>query len=302
MADSQVDRGGLAAAISAYTIWGFMPLFFKQLAGVPAIETIAHRVIWAVPLLLIIMAFRQQLQEFWGAFSHWATLRWMIVSAALISANWLVFVYAVNNGQILASSLGYYLNPLVNIMLGMVFLGERLNKSQWFAVTIAVLAVLVLAAGSLSTAWISITLACSFGVYGLVRKMAPVGAIPGLAIETILLMPIAFSASYYFAQLPAHTGWGSSTPITLWLIAGGAITAIPLLLFATAARLLPYSIMGFIQYIGPTISLLLAILLYNEPLSGPRAISFGLIWIALAVFSWDLWRRMRASSRVRAAN
>jgi chloramphenicol-sensitive protein RarD len=296
MADSRIDRGGLAAAIAAYTIWGFMPFFFKQLVNVPAIEVIAHRVIWAAPFLLIIMAFRQQLQEFWSGFSHWATLRWMIVSAALISINWLVFVYSVNAGQILASSLGYYLNPLVNIMLGMVFLGERLNKSQWIAVMIAILAVLVLAAGSLSTAWISITLACSFGVYGLVRKMAPVGAIPGLAIETILLMPVALSASYYFAQVPAHNGWGSSTSITLLLIAGGMLTAIPLLLFATAARKLPYSIMGFIQYIGPTISLILAIVLYNEPLSGPRAISFGLIWIALAVFSWDLWRRMRVEA------
>jgi chloramphenicol-sensitive protein RarD len=293
MADPRIDRGGLLAAIGAYVIWGFMPLFFKQMAGVPAVEIIAHRVIWAVPLLIIILTFRQQLQECWAAFSRWTTLRWMIVSAALISVNWLVYVFAVNNGQILAASLGYYLNPLVNIMLGTVFLGERLNRIQWIAVAIAVMAVLVLAAGSLSTAWISISLAFSFGIYGLLRKMAPVGAVPGLTIETILLMPIALAAAAYFAQLPAHTGWGSSASTSYLLIAGGAITAIPLLLFATAARRMPYSIIGFIQYIGPTIQLILAITLYHEPLSGPRAISFGLIWIALTLFSWDMWQQMR---------
>jgi chloramphenicol-sensitive protein RarD len=291
--NQRIDRNGLAAAIGAYFIWGFMPLFFKQLSGIPAIEIISHRIIWAVPVLIVIMAFRKQLRECWAAISKWASLRWLLVSAILISVNWLVYVFAVNNGQILAASLGYYLNPLVNILLGTVFLKETLNRTQWIAVAIAFVAVLVLAVGSLSTLWISLTLACSFGVYGLVRKMAPVGAIPGLAIETMLMFPIALTTAYYYTAQTIDLGWGSSVGISTLLVASGVITAIPLLLFAIGARSMPYSIIGFIQYIGPTIQLILAITLYNEVVSGPRAISFALIWGALIIFSWDMWRQLR---------
>jgi chloramphenicol-sensitive protein RarD len=290
----RIDRASLAAAVSAYFIWGFMPLFFKQLAGVPAIEIISHRIIWAVPLLLLIMAFRKQLGECWAAMAKWASLRWLLVSALLISINWLVYVFAVNSGQILAASLGYYLNPLLNILLGTVFLKERLNRTQWTAVAIALVAVAVLAVGSLSTLWISLTLACSFGFYGLIRKLAPVGAIPGLAIETMLMFPIALGTAYIYASQQMATGWNSAVSISLLLVAGGAITAIPLLLFAIGARGMPYSIMGFIQYIGPTIQLITAVFLYNEVVSGARAISFALIWIALSLFSWDMWRLFRA--------
>ncbi len=272
-----------------------MPLFFKQLGGVPAVEIIAHRVIWAVPLLLLIMAFRRQLDELRKALSSFATLRWMILSAVLISINWLVYVWAVNSGLILAASLGYYLNPLLNILVGTLFMGEKLNRTQWAAVAIAVVAVAVLAAGALGTLWISLTLAASFCAYGVVRKFAPVGAIPGLAIETILLMPIAFGAAFWLAKAEGVRGWGSDLSTMILLAAGGAITAIPLLLFATAARRMNYSIMGFIQYIGPTIQFILAIFLYNEPLSGARLASFLLIWAALAVFSLDAIRRMRTN-------
>ena len=288
-----IDRGALLAAIGAYFIWGFMPLFFKQLGGVPAVEIIAHRVIWAVPLLIIIMAFRRQLAEFWAAITSLATLRWMLLSAVLISINWLVYVWAVNNELILAASLGYYLNPLLNILVGTVFLNERLNRTQWIAVAIAVSAVAILAVGAIGTLWISLTLAASFCGYGVVRKFAPVGAIPGLAIETILLMPAAFGAAFWFAQVSNVRGWGSDSATMLLLAAGGAITAVPLLLFATAARRMSYSVMGFIQYIGPTMQFILAIFLYQEALSGARLISFVLIWVALSIFSWDAVRRMR---------
>ncbi len=287
-----LDRLGLASAIGAYGIWGFMPLFFKQLAGVPALEIISHRVIWALPLLILIMALRAQLGEFRGAITSWTTLRWMLVSALFVSTNWLLYVWAVNSGQILAASLGYFLNPLLNILLGTTFLGERLNRTQWIAVGIALSGVIVLAIGAFGTLWISLILAGSFAVYGLIRKMAPVGSVPGLAIETTLLLPIALGAAYYFSVQPAHPGWGSEMRISLLLIAGGAITAIPLLLFATAARRMPYSVIGFIQYIGPTITLLLGVFVYHEVLSGARLLSFILIWTALAVFSWDGVRRM----------
>jgi chloramphenicol-sensitive protein RarD len=295
------DRGALLAAFGAYFLWGFMPLFFKQLAGVPAIEIIAHRVIWAVPVLLIIMAFRRQLAEFWSAISAIKTLRWMMLSAVLISVNWLVYVWAVNNDLILAASLGYYLNPLLNVLVGTVFLKEQLNRTQWIAVAIAVIAVAVLAAGSLGTLWISLSVSASFCAYGVVRKFAPVGAIPGLAVETVLLMPVALGAAYWYSHTdPAH-GWGSDTRTMLLLAASGAITAVPLLLFATAARRMSYSALGFVQYIGPTLQFLLAIFLYNEPLSGARMISFMLIWIALAVFSVDALGRMRTPQTAPAA-
>ena len=199
----------------------------------------------------------------------------------------------------LYSAFVWGINPLVNILLGTVFLKETLNRTQWIAVGIALVAVLVLAIGSLSTLWISMTLACSFGFYGLIRKMAPVGAIPGLAIETMLMLPIAMSVAYYFAAQPMAMGWGSAVGTSTLLAAGGVITAIPLMLFAIGARRMPYSIIGFIQYIGPTIQLFLAIILYNEVVSGTRAISFALIWAALILFSWDMWRQYRGQNAVK---
>jgi chloramphenicol-sensitive protein RarD len=271
-----------------------MPLFFKQLAGVPFVEIIAHRVIWAVPLLLIIVAVRRQLHETWQALSAWSTLRWMLVSAVFISANWLIYVFAINSGHILAASLGYYFNPLLNIVLGTLFLGERLNRLQWVAVGIAGIAAVVLAYGALDTMGISLSIAASFCLYGFVRKLAPVGAVPGLTIETILLWPIAMGVAYYYSRHPGNLNWGSDNHTTLLLVAGGAITAIPLLLFATAARRMAYSTLGFIQYIGPTIQFLLGVFLYKEQLSGPRILAFILIWSALALFSYDAIKRMRA--------
>lgn len=271
-----------------------MPVFFKQLAAVPAVEIIAHRIIWAVPLLLVIMAFRRQLREYLGVLANWNLLRWMLASGALISVNWLVYVWAVNSGHILAASFGYYLNPLLNILAGTVFLRERLSNTQKMAVAVAVAGVIVMgASGAIDTLWIGLSLAASFCAYGLVRKMAPVGAVPGLAVETTLLLPIAMAAAFWFAWGSPHPGWGNNPQTTWLLVAGGAITAIPLLLFATAARRMSYSALGFIQYLAPTLQFLCGVLLYGEPLSTARLISFGLIWLALAIFSWDGIRRMR---------
>lgn len=258
----------------------------------PALEIIAHRVMWAVPFLLVIMAARRQLREYWSALVHWATLRWMLVSATLISVNWLIYVWAVNGGQILAASLGYFLNPLLNILLGTVFLNEKLNRVQWTAVGVAAAGVAVLATGALDTLWISLSLAGTFGLYGLVRKLAPTGAVPGLGVETSLLLPVALVGAWWFAGDPSP-GWGSDGYTSFILAAGGAVTAVPLLLFATAARRMPYSVLGFIQYIGPSIQFLLGVFVYGETLSGARLVCFVLIWAALAIFSWDALRRMR---------
>ena len=291
-----LDRIGLGAAIGAYTAWGFMPVFFKQLAAVPSLEIIAHRVIWAVPLLIAIMAFRKQLGEYRDALSQWKLLRWMLASAALISVNWLIYVWAVNNGQILAASFGYYLNPLFNIMMATIFLKEELNRTQLVAVGVAALGVVVMGAGSIDTLWIGISLAASFCAYGLVRKFAPVGAVPGLAIETSLILPVAMAGAFWFAYSGPHPGWGSDPDTTWLLVAGGAVTAIPLLLFATAARRMSYATQGFIQYLAPTIQFLCGVLLYDEPLTGARLFSFVLIWVALAIFCWDGLRRMRTAA------
>lgn len=281
--------------MGAYTIWGFLPAFFKQVSAVPALEIIAHRVAWAVPFLLVIMALRGQLAEYRAALSGWVTLRWMLVSAALISVNWLIYVWAVNGGQILAASLGYFLNPLLNILLGTLFLGERLNRIQWMAVGIASLGVAILAIAAFDTLWISLSLAASFGLYGLVRKLAPTGAVPGLGVETTLLLPLALAGMAWFAR-DAVPGWGSDSYQDFILMAGGAVTAIPLLLFATAARRMPLSILGFIQYVGPSIQFLLGVLVYHEELSAVRLACFILIWGALALFSWDVIARIRASA------
>jgi chloramphenicol-sensitive protein RarD len=290
--EERLDRVGLATAFGAYFIWGFLPVFFKQVEGVPPIEIIAHRVAWAVPFLLVIMALRKQLGEYRAALTNWDSLRWMLVSAALISVNWFIYVWAVNSGHILAASLGYFLNPLLNILLGTLFLKESLGRTQWVAVGIASVGVAILAVAALGSLWISVSLAASFGIYGLVRKLAPTGAVPGLGVETTLLLPLALGGIWWFSMDTAP-GWGSNDYTDFILVAGGAVTAIPLLLFATAARRMPYSVLGFIQYVGPTIQFLLGYFVYNEELSGVRLACFGLIWLALAVFSWDALRRMR---------
>ncbi len=291
----RIDRVGLASAIGAYTAWGFMPVFFKQLDKVPALEIIAHRVIWAVPLLWLIMALRRQLGEYVSALASWPLLRWMLASAALISVNWLIYVWAVNNQHILAASFGYYLNPLMNMLVGTLVLKERLNQTQIMAVGIAALGVAVMGAGALDTLWISLSLAASFCAYGLVRKIAPIGAVPGLAVETSLILPVAVAGAFWYVLQGPHPGWGADTRTTWLLAAGGAVTAFPLLLFATAARRMSYSALGFVQYLAPTLQFLCGVLLYGEALTGARMVSFVLIWAALAVFSWDAIRRIRTA-------
>ena len=271
-----------------------MPIFFKQISHVPAFEIVAHRVVWAIPLLLAIMAFRQQLVEYISVLRSWKMLRWMVLSAILISTNWLVYVWAVNSGQILATSLGYYLNPLLNVALGTIFLSEKLSRRQWIAVGLAVVAVAILAVGAFSTLWISLTVAGSFCLYGFVRKLAPVGAVPGLAVETTVLLPVSMFAAYWFAFQPDSSGWTGDTETMLYLVVGGAMTAMPLLFFAVAARKLDYSLLGFIQYIGPTIQFLVAIFLYGEELDEARLLAFALIWAGLILFSSDAFRKKPA--------
>lgn len=294
-------EGGLPYALAAYGIWGFVPLFFKLLSSVPPVEVLAQRIVWSLPLCFLIMAFRRQIGEYLAVLRDWKVLRLLLASSVLIAVNWLVYIYSIFTDHVLAASLGYYLNPLVNVMLGMVFLGERLSRMQMLAVVIAGVGVAILLAGALDTLWISLTLALTFGIYGLLRKVAPVGSLPGLSVETtVLLLPSLAVAGYYLAAGDGR-GFGSENSISLLLMAGGVVTAVPLLLFATAARRMSYAALGFVQYMAPTIQFLLSLFIFNEPLKPVQLACFLLIWVSIAVFSFDMWRKMRADRMIEIA-
>ena len=295
------DQGGLPYALGAYAIWGFVPLFFKLLTSVPPVEVLAQRIVWSLPLCFVIMAFRRQIGDYLAGLKDWRTLRMLLASSLLIAVNWLVYIFAVFTDHVLAASLGYYLNPLVNVVLGMVFLGERLSRLQALAVTIAGIGVAILLAGALDTLWISLTLALSFGTYGLIRKTAPVGSLPGLAIETTLLLPISLAAAAYYVWIGDGRGFGTDFHISWLLAAGGVVTAVPLLLFATAARKMSYAALGFVQYLAPSLTFLLSLFVFDEPLKPAQLACFVLIWTSIAVFSFDMWRKMRAERMMPAA-
>lgn len=292
---------GLPYALGAYAIWGFVPLFFKLLETVPPVEVLAQRILWSLPLCFVIMAFRRQIGEYLAALKDWRVLRLLLASSLLIALNWLVYIHAVFTDHVLAASLGYYLNPLVNVLLGMIFLGERLSRLQAVAVVIAAIGVAILLAGALDTLWISLTLALSFGTYGLIRKVVPVGSLPGLAIETTLLLPLSAAAAGYYLWIGDGRGFGADVETSWLLAAAGVVTAVPLLLFATAARRMSYAALGFVQYLAPSIAFLLGLFVFNEPLKPAQLFCFLLIWISIAVFSFDMWRKMRAERMVAVA-
>lgn len=285
---------GLPQALGAYLIWGFVPVYFKLLSDVPPVEVVAQRILWSIPLLLVIMYFRQQLAEYAAIFRHKAHLRNLLASATLIAINWLIYIWAISTDHILAASLGYYLNPLVNVLLGRMFLGERLRPMQLVAVAVAALGVAILIGDALDTLWVSVSLACSFGLYGLIRKITPVGSVPGLAVETTLLAPLSLVAVFWFVS-NGTGGFGDDLPTSGLLILAGAVTALPLLLFATAARRMSYASLGFVQYLAPSIAFLLGVFVYNEPLSTTKLACFVLIWVSIAIFCVDALRNYRAA-------
>lgn len=280
-------RQGLIAVIAAFLIWGLLPLYLKPMHAVPALQIMAHRLLWCCLFVIAWMAARGGLSGIGAALAKPATRYRLMASAVLISVNWLVYVWGVNSGHVVETSLGYFINPLVNVLLGVAVLHERLNRAQWSAVALAGAAVVWLTWISGAPPFIALTLALSFSTYGLIRKTVAVDAITGLATETLLIAPIA---ALYLGWLALH-GSGAlghaGTLIDVMLIAGGLVTAVPLALFAFGARLIPYSTVGLVQYIGPTMQLLLGVFLYHEPFSQQRAIGFGLIWLALAIYAGD---------------
>ncbi|OBV11535.1 EamA family transporter RarD [Erythrobacter dokdonensis] len=288
---------GLVPAIGAYVIWGFLPLYLLLVKTVPPFEFVGWRIIWTLPLCLLIVLVRRQLPELLVALRSPRALVALLASAILIAVNWLVYVWAIMEGQVYAASIGYYLNPLINVLLGTLLLGERLSRRQWLAVGVAGAAVALLAAGAITSLWISLTLGFSFGLYGLVRKQVSVGSLPGLTIESaILLLPASVIAAWY-ASGPQGSSFGQDAWLSLIIIFSGVVTAVPLLLFAIAARRMDYSSLGFIQYLAPTIVFILGLTVFRQPLEPVKLVSFMLIWIAVAIFVTDLLSKRRAARR-----
>lgn len=278
---------GLMAVVCAFLIWGLLPLYLKPMSSVPALQIMSHRLLWCCVFVMSWLAWRGQLGNVRAALSDRATLLRLFLTALLISCNWIVYVWGVNSGHVLETSLGYFINPLVNVLLGVLLLKERLNRPQWTAVGFAFLGVAWLTFQTGKLPWIALSLALSFGLYGLIRKVVKVDAIAGLGAETLLIAPFA---AIYLAWLEiAGTGAFGNTTLTIdiMLFAGGLVTAIPLALFAFGARLIPYSTVGLIQYIGPTMQLFLGIFLYHEPFTQTRAIGFAMIWMALVIYAGD---------------
>jgi chloramphenicol-sensitive protein RarD len=275
-------RGGLVFGLMAYALWGILPLYFKAIATVPPFDIVAHRVLWSLPFLAVLVAVSRGWPKVREAVAHQRTVGILLVTALLIGGNWLLYVYAVTSDHILAASFGYYLNPLANVLLGRFVLNERLGRLQWTAVAIAAAGISVLAAGALGQLWISLTLCISFALYGLLRKVVTADAMTGLAIETAILFPLAI-AWLGGRALAAQPVIGTNGMETGLLVLAGIVSTTPLLLFTAAARRLQYSTLGMLQFIAPTLQFAIAVF-YGEPFTRAHAIAFGAIWIAVALF------------------
>ena len=286
-------RRGFAFGVAAYGLWGILPIYFKAIAAVSAVDIVAHRVLWSLPFLALLLFVSRGWGEVAQTIRDRRTMRLLFVTSVLIAVNWLLYVYAVTSGHILAGSLGYYLNPLVNVVLGRFILNERLSWLQWSAVAIAAAGIMALIGGALDQLWISLSLAGSFATYGLLRKIASVEAVAGLAIETALLFPLA-AAWLVWRLASGAPSLGSNGTETMLLVLAGIVSTTPLLLFTGAARRIPYSTLGMLQFLAPTLQFLLAVLVYGEAFGTAHAIAFGAIWAALTLYVIALVRAPRA--------
>jgi chloramphenicol-sensitive protein RarD len=291
---------GIFFAALAYTAWGLFPIYFKSLQGVPPLEILMHRIVWALGFLIIVLTVRRQWAWVPQVLKQPKILASFAASASLLSINWFIYIWSVNNGHVVDSSLGYFITPLVNVLLGYVLLKERMRVGQWAAIVLAAGGVLWLTWQAGHLPWIGLALAFSFGGYGLLRKTAALGALEGLSLETILLFPIALT---YLAVLAVqgHNTFLQAPATTQSLLAvAGPLTAVPLLLFAAGARRIKMSTLGLLQYIAPTLQLLIGVVLYGEPFGGGRQIGFFIIWTALALYSAEgLWQAWNARSEQR---
>ncbi|MGH8193808.1 MAG: EamA family transporter RarD [Woeseiaceae bacterium] len=295
--DEDRTRNGLIAALIAYTTWGFMPIYFKIVSAVPAAEVLAHRIVWAVPFGALIVALRRQWPEVKRALGERRTFGFLALAAVFIAINWFGYILAVQSGNIFQASLGYYINPLMYVAIGVWFLHERLRTPQTLAVALAAIGVAVLTVSGGQFPVIALTLATSFTIYGVIRSQIAIGGMPGLFIETLVLFPLA-GGYMGWLMVRGASAFGTHDPgMAGLLLLAGPLTAVPLLFFALAARRLRLSTIGILQFIAPTLQFLMG-LAYGEQLTVPRAICFSLIWIAVVVFSVDAWRANRLKTTV----
>jgi chloramphenicol-sensitive protein RarD len=289
----KLSRNGLASAAAAFAIWGVFPLYFHLLAGVPPVQVIAHRIVWSCLFVLAWMALRGELGALRATLANRGVVGRLALTATLITLNWLVYVWGVMNGRVVETSLGYFMGPLVNVLLGVVFLSERLTYAQWTAVALAAAGVAYLTLMTGGLPWIALALAFSFAIYGLIRKVVEVDSLPGLATETLLLFP--FAAAYVVWCERAGSGALShgGPGIAALLMGCGPLTAITLFLYAYGTRLIPYSTVGLLQFIAPTLQFVSGVFVLHEPFERTRAIGFSLIWAALLIYAGDVVRRAR---------
>jgi len=285
-------------AISSFLLWGLFPLYFKMLQDVSSFDIVLQRIFWSLIFLIVVLTWKRQWAWFGEVARKPRVLLGFLTSALLLSGNWTLYVWAVNSGRIVDASLGYFMSPLISVLLGYLLLKEKLRRLQWLAVFMALGAVLWLTWVNGALPWISLIIAGTFGIYGLLRKTAQLGALEGLALETILLSPLVLGVMAVSA-LHGGNGFLQASPSSqILLVLSGPVTAIPLLMFARAARRIPLSLLGLLQYISPTMQLLTGIFIYDEPFEGARMTGFMVIWAALAVYSLEgLWRLWSVKTR-----
>lgn len=289
---------GVFYAVLAYSAWGLFPLFFKQMAPVDAFEVVLHRTVWSMVFVVGVLTVRRQWRWLVAAVRQPRVLATFAASACLLGCNWVVYVWAVSHNHVLDASLGYFILPLVNVAMGYALLHERPRRGQWLAVAVATSGVLWLTWQGGRVPWVALALALTFGVYGLLRKLAVLGALEGLALETLILTPVAAGVLAMWTQQGRGVLVQEPSLLWFWLLLAGPITAVPLLLFAAGARRIPLSTMGVLQYISPSLQLLLGVALYGEPFGGARVLGFCLIWLALALYSLEGWWWMRKAAGV----
>lgn len=289
-------QAGMMFAVSAYTMWGVAPIYFKQLLHVSATEILMHRIIWSALVLMGLIIGLRQINKVTTALADKKVMGLLVSAGLLLGCNWWLFIWAINNDHLLEASLGYYINPLFNVLFGFVFLGERFRKLQKFAVGLAFIGVAILIFSFGEVPYIALTLAFTFSLYGLLRKQVKVDSIPGLLIETCMMLPLAIG---YWCWIDSPTSNFTNNPVStnVLFILAGVVTTAPLLCFTAAAKRLLYSTLGFFQYIGPSIMFVLAVVVYNEPFNIERIITFGFVWTGLAVFTFDAVRQYRLTRR-----
>lgn len=290
---AHIMRSGMTNAIIAYTIWGSLPLYWKWFEMLPAGEVLSHRIVWSFVFMGLLVALQKRWREMAAIFRSWKILLSFILSGLLISVNWFVFIWAVGNEHVAETSLGYYLNPLINVLLAVLFLHEKPNRGQWLAIALAGIGVLIVAIDYGHIPWVSLTLAFSFGLYALAKKRVTLDASIGLLVETLVVVPFALVYWGHLAANHQDTAWSLPQGSLILLMLSGFVTVMPLLFFARAARGLTLTTLGFVQYIGPTITLFISIWVFNEKISFVMLISFILVWIALVVYTMASFKSAR---------